>query len=153
MNEHLLLAFGIIKAHLVVTPSTGRRAGLDSAHLVVLRVLGVGTVAKVRRHLVGIVNATHDDRLVGIAFPKVYDHFLAYSRPKTCSPSSPGPELADAYPTRTVGAVLALTVPVKLNLHPAVLVRENFFAGRADDDRCLRTGNRRLGCHARGSER
>ena len=66
-----------------------------------------------------------------------------------CLPAQGG----DANPAGAVGVVLALAVPVKLHLHPAVLVREDLLARRADDDGRLRPGHRWLARHARRAER
>ena len=59
-----------------------------------------------------------------------------------CLPAQTGP---DADPARAVGVVLALAVPVELDLHPAVLVGEDLLAGRADHDGRLRPLDERLG--------
>ena len=113
-------------------------AALDAA----LRRVGGQVVG---RHLLGVVDAADDDRLVGVAFEEVDDHFLADARDVDHAPLLAGPGRADADPAGAVGVVLALAVPVELHLHAAVLVGEDLLAGRADDDGGLRALHDRLG--------
>src|SRR6476660_9484406 len=153
MDEHLLFAFGVVKSHLVVTSSARRRARLHSAHLVVLVMLGVGSIAKVGRHLISVINAAHDYWLVGIPFKKIDNHLLTDSRPETCAPSSARPKLAHADPAGAIGVILPFAIPMKLHLDPAILIGENFLARGAYDNGRLRSGNGRFGRHPRRTER
>ena len=61
------------------------------------------------------------------------------------APLLAGPGRRHADPARAVGVVLALPVPVELDLHPAVLVGEDLLAGIADDDGRLRPLDAGLG--------
>src|SRR5262249_40576609 len=97
-------------------------------------------------HLVRIVNAADDDRLVRVAFLKSDDNFLTDPRPEKCSPAFTGPDLRDADPAGAVRVLLALSVPVELDLHAAVLVSEDFLTRRSDDDRGLRPLDKRPRC-------
>ena len=82
----LLLALQVFEPQLVEV--LGRTlfaaAALDAA----LRLIGG---QRIGRHVVGVVDAAGDDRLVGVAFQKVDDHFLAdagnvHARPTVCRP-------------------------------------------------------------------
>src|SRR5205085_11278960 len=68
VDKDLLLVFGVVEAQLVEALAARRAAGLDAAYLGIILVLGVQAVAKIRRHLVGIVDAANDDGLVWVAF-------------------------------------------------------------------------------------
>ncbi len=103
---------------------------------------------RVRRHFLRIVNAADDDRLIGIAFEKVDDHFLLDARDVDHAPLLSRQRRSDAHPARAVRVILALTVPVKLNFNPAVFVGENLFARRAHDDRRLSSLHHRFGCQS-----
>ena len=46
---------------------------------------------RIGRHLLGIVNTPHDDRLVGVAFEKVDDDLLTDTRDINDTPLFPGP--------------------------------------------------------------
>ncbi len=91
-----------------------------------------------RRHLLGVVDAPGDQRLVGIAFQEVDHHFLADARDGDHAPVLARPGVRDAHPAGAVFVVLAVAVPVELHLHPAVLVGVDLVARRADDDGRLR---------------
>ena len=57
----------------VVRRTIEAAAGLDTALCLIVRQL-------VRRHLVGVVHAAHNDGLVRIAFQEIDEHFLADPR-------------------------------------------------------------------------
>src|SRR5262249_9593125 len=124
----LLSPLLILEADLVkIRPSSaGARPRLDAA-------LGLVGRKIPRRHLLRVVDATDDDRLVGIAFQEIRDHFLADPGDGGQAPVLAGPHGADADPARAVGVVLAGAVPVELDLHAAVLVGEDLLAARSDD--------------------
>ena len=52
----------------------------------------------VRRHLVGVVNAAHDDRVVRVALQEIDDHLLADARDVDPAPGLAGPHCPDAHP-------------------------------------------------------
>ncbi len=68
MNEDLLLVLGIIEANFVISLAARRRVALDSANFVVVLVFRVGTITEIGRHLIGVVDASYDDRLVWVTF-------------------------------------------------------------------------------------
>src|SRR5206468_3132106 len=69
----------------------------------------------VGRHLLGIINAADDDRLVGVAFLKSDDDFLPDPRDVNTTPLLASQQRADADPARAVGVSLPLTVPEELH--------------------------------------
>ena len=98
----------------------------------------------VGRHLLGVVDAAGDDRLVRIAFEEIDDHLLADARDRDHAPALARPRMRDADPARAVLVLLAVAVPVELHLHAAVLVGVDLVAARADHDRGLRPLHERL---------
>ena len=96
------------------------------------------------RHLVGIVHATNDDGLVGIAFEEIDDHFLANARDVNHAPLSARPRSPNANPAGAAGILLSLAVPVELHLHATVFVREDFFSRRPHHGRRVRAVHERL---------
>ena len=60
------------------------------------------------------------------------------------SPVAAAPVLRDPNPAGAVGVLFAVAVPVELDLDPAVLVRVNGLARRADDDSRLGALDHRL---------
>src|ERR1017187_8987871 len=153
MEEDLLLALRVVEAPLVEPFAPERRVRLDADQLVVVLVLAVRAVAEVRRHLVGVVDAPENDRLVRVSVEEIDDHLLADPWPEGGAPAAPRDGLPDPNPARAVGVVFPLAVPVKLHLDTAVLVREYFLAGRPDDDSSLGTidrGDRREERRAEG---
>ena len=102
VDEHLLLALGVLEAELVEVgrPAPFAGAGLDA---------GLGGVRGqlVGRHLGGVVDAAGDDGLVGIAFQEVDDHLLADARQRDPSPVGAGPRVRDPDPAARVLVLLA----------------------------------------------
>src|SRR5262249_23650996 len=78
------------------------------------------------------------DRPVGVALLEGHDDLLADARDVDRPPLVARPCRPDADPARAVGVVLPLAVPVKLDLHPPILIGEDLLALRAADDRRLR---------------
>ncbi len=128
----LLLSLFILETNLVkiVRRSAETAAALDSC-------LGLVSGQRVRRHLLRIVDAADDDRLIGIAFEKVNDDFLLDARDVDHAPLLSRQRRSHAHPAGTVRVILSLAVPVKLNFNPAVFIGENLLARRAHDDRRL----------------
>ncbi len=139
MDVDLLLALLVLEADLVevVAGALLGAARLDA---------GLGHVVRqgVGHRALGIVHAPRDDRPVRIAFEEVDDHFLADARDVDGAPVLAGPWIRHANPARRVLVVLALAIPVELDLHAAVLVGIDLLARRADDDRRLRALDDRL---------
>src|SRR4030095_10328672 len=91
----------------------------------------------VERHVLAVVDAADDDRLIGVALEKLDDHLLADARDRHEAPPLAGPRVRDAEPAGAVLVALALAVPVELDLHAAVLVGEDLLSRRTDDGRGL----------------
>src|ERR1035437_6503212 len=85
-----------------------------------------------RRHIVSIVNASDDERLVGIALFEDDHHFVPDARPEESTPSLARPHLGDTDPAGTVGVHFAFAVPMKLDLHAAVFIDPDFLAPGPD---------------------
>ena len=114
-------------------------AGLDAALRHVVRQV-------VRRHLLGVVDAADDDRLVRVAFQEVDDHLLADARDVDHAPLLAGPR---AWPTRTQQELSASFLPSRSQWNctftrPYLSVKISS-PGRADDDGRLRALHDRLG--------
>ncbi len=115
--------------------------------------LAVGAFAEVGGHLVGVVDGADDHGLVGVAFHVVDDDFLSDPRPGVEAPAPTGDGLDAANPARAFFVVLALTVPVELDLHAAVFIGIDFLALGSDDHGGLRPLDDRLGSDALRTER
>src|ERR1700739_285635 len=97
----------------------------------------VQSIALIGRHLFGVINAAHDNGLIGITLHKSNQNFLTYSRPKRRPPAFTGKRLADSDPARTIFVFLAQAIPIKLHLHPTVFVDKDFLTGWTDHQRIL----------------
>src|SRR5439155_406772 len=139
MEIDVFAALLVFQAQLVeiVRPALQAAAALDAA-------LGFVVGKLVGRHLVGIVHAADDNGLVGIALEEIDDHFLTNAGDVNHAPLLAGPGSAYAHPAGAIGIVLALTVPVELYFHAAVLVREDFFPRGTDYGRGVRAVHKRL---------
>ena len=91
-----------------------------------------------RGHLVGVVDATGDDRVVRVAVDVFDDDFLSNPGRVDDAKVRSRPWVADAYPAARLFVILAVTIPRKLDLHASVRVGVDFLTGRADDDGDLR---------------
>src|SRR5262245_24273899 len=130
VDEDLLLVLLVLEAQLVEAVAAGRRVALDVGQR-----LEVGQL--VERHVLAVVDAADDDRLVRVAFEELDHDLLADARDGDEAPALAGPRMRDAEPAGAVLVALALAVPVELDLHAAVLVGEDLLAGRPDDRRGL----------------
>src|SRR5262245_11063378 len=137
----------ILEADLVVVAAAPPWAGpgLDAA-------LGLVPRQTPRGHLVGVVDAADDDRVVRVTLQKVDNHLLADPRDVDHAPLLACPHGPDADPAGAVGVVLALAVPVGLDFDPAVLVAEDLLPTGANDDGRLRPQDRRPWGHALRAE-
>src|SRR5262249_20601781 len=145
VDVELLAALFVLEPDLVevVRRPAGRRPRLDAG----LRLVG-GQV--VRRHVLAVVDATDDDRLIGIAFEEGDDDFLADARQVDHPPVLAGPALRDSDPARAVLVAMPFAVPVELHLHAPEVVNEDLLTGRPDhfgglhavDDRLPRAARR-----------
>ncbi len=91
----------------------------------------------VRRQIGAVVQATGDQRLVGIAFKEGDQHFHANARNVDRTKGFRGPARRHAHPATGHVVVLAFAIPEELHLHPAVLVAVDLFAFRAADHGAL----------------
>src|SRR5262249_12966986 len=112
----------------------GAAAQAAAAFEAALRLVGGGGVG---RHLIGVVNAAHDDRLIRVAFLECDDDLLADTGNVDDPPLFTSPERADADPARTIGIFFSLAVPEKLHFHSPVLVGEDFLARWTHNNRRL----------------
>src|SRR5438552_443458 len=87
MDEHLFFAFRVVEAPFVESFSTFGAVGLDTADFIVFWVFWVRSFAKIRRHLVSVVDGANDNRLVRVAFEKIHHDFVADTRPKRGAPA------------------------------------------------------------------
>ena len=146
VEEDLLGSLLVLEPQLVEAPASLRAVRLQGA-------LGLVGREVVRRRLVAVVDASGDDRKVGISLEELDDHFLADPRQEHGAPTLAGPVLGDSHPARAVLVALALAIPMKLDFHATVLIDPELFVFLADDDRGLDAmddGSRR---QARGAER
>src|SRR5262245_60156141 len=107
--------------------------------------LPVKSFTKIWRHMVGIEHAANNNRLVGIASLKRHDHFVSDTGNVSRSPSFSGPECCHANPTGAVLIIFPLTIPMELHFHPAILVGENLFPFRPNNDGSLCPLDKRFG--------
>ena len=133
MNEHLLIAFFVFETDLVKArhPLALAASGFDPA-------LGFVIGQLVGRHLAGVIDAADDDGLVGVAFEKIDDDFLADTRKKDHAPPFACPVLGNPNPAGAVLIPFSFAVPVKLHFDPAILVGKDLFTCRTHNDGGLR---------------
>lgn len=127
------------------------RRRLQTAGLAVARLAippGVGGV----RHGGGVVDASIDNGLVGIAFEEFHDHLLPDARNGHAPKPLPCPRVGGADPAGGVLVRLAVAVPVEFHLHASEVVHVDFLAFGAHDDGGLRALHDRLGGDARQPE-
>ncbi|HEX9911266.1 MAG TPA: hypothetical protein VGA86_10290, partial [Desulfatiglandales bacterium] len=118
MDEELLFALVVFKADFIEALSSGGAVRLDRA---LCLFVGKG----VRRHQIRIVNPACDERLIRVAFEKVYNDLLADPRCKDGAILSAGKDARYTYPAGRFIILLPFPVPVKLHLDPAVFVGVN----------------------------
>src|ERR1039457_908928 len=144
VDENLFGAGFVFQADLVEPSAAFGAHRLDGA-------LGLLVRQRVGNRLVGVVDASRDDRPVRIAFQKIDDDLLSDARRENSAPTFSGPELRHADPAGTVFVHVAGAIPEKLDLHPSILVYPDFFAGlthhhgrlRALDKRASRIADRK----------
>ncbi|CAM3327716.1 hypothetical protein PSPL106493_20035 [Pseudomonas plecoglossicida] len=147
MHDDLLGAGLVLEAEEVGrTAVTLHRPGQEAALSLVRR-------QRPRRGIGAVVQATHDQRAVGVAVEEHHHHFVFYPRNLDTAKATTGTGLRHTDPARTAVIELALAVPVELHLHPAQFVGEDFLAWRADHDGRLRASNDRPGRIALGAKR
>src|SRR5690606_532896 len=146
------VAGGVLEAQLVVAAAAGRGLGPPAA---LGLVLGQGE----GRRVLGVVDTAGHQRPVGVALQKLDDDLHPDPRDELRAPAHARPALRAADPTRGLGGVARLLLPVELDLDAAVLVGVDLLARRAGHDRrlravlarpggCERRPNHRVGRHA-----
>ena len=130
VNKQLFRVFLVFQTNLVETGPTLARIAFERGHGGVVR-QGIG------RHVDAVVDPTGDDRLVGIAFQKIDDHFLADARDAHRPPFFTSPVLRDPNPAGTVFIRCAVAIPGELAFDPAVFIGPDFFVGLAHHNRGL----------------
>ncbi len=83
------------------------------------------------RHTVRVVQTPGNQRPVRIALTKGNHDFMPDARYGVASVLRSCPSLCGAYPACGMFIPPAFTIPEKLHLHPAILIRVNFFSGQA----------------------
>ncbi|CAM8110830.1 hypothetical protein CIFRMA203M1_25035 [Citrobacter freundii] len=91
-----------------------------------------------RRAVVLVVGAAHNNGLVRVAVQEIHYHFLTHARNGEVAKSGTGPRLGHPHPAGAVFVPRAVAVPVETYPHPAMLVAEDFLAGRTGDNGTLR---------------
>src|SRR4030042_5937906 len=145
MDEELLFALVIFKADFIEALSSGGAVRLDRA---LCLFVGKG----VRRHQIRIVNPACDERLIRVAFEKVYNDLLADPRCKDGAILSAGKDARYTYPAGRFIILLPFPVPVKLHLDPAVFVGVNLLAFGSNHHCGLDPFDNRPGCFPLRSE-
>src|SRR6266481_7377597 len=120
VDKHLLFSLGVIKAQFIKANTALSGIRLDTTQLVIVRVLSIRPLPQIRWHLIGVINAPHNDRLIGITLQEIDNDFLADSRPEKGPPTLSRPGLGHSHPTRTVDVVLSLSIPVELHFHATI---------------------------------
>ncbi|MNM62712.1 hypothetical protein D3C81_740510 [compost metagenome] len=135
MHDDLLGAGLVFKAEEVRgTAVAFHRAGQEAT-------LGLVRRQRPGRGVAAVVQATHDQRAVGVAVQEHHHHFVADAGDQNAAEAAAGTGLGDAYPAGTLVVELAVAVPVELQFHPPQFVGIDLFAGRADDNGCLGPGD------------
>src|SRR5438128_2246106 len=143
MNANKFLSLGIVHDKFVVASASGAAIGFETSLDLAAR-QGEG------RTIVAIVYSPGDDRAVGITLQELHNNLLADARNDDRAPTRSGDSLAHANPAGALFIPLALAVPVKLHLNPAMLVRVDLLSLGSGNNGCLRAGQQRPGCCARG---
>ena len=133
MNVELLFALQILHPNLVeiARPAAHRGARLDTAGSFVR-----GQV--VRGHLLRVVNAPGDDRVIRVTADEVDDDLLADARNVDEAPLLARPWLRDANPATAILVLIVVAIPIEMHLNPTVFVGVNLLSSRTDDHRRLR---------------
>src|SRR5262249_46941431 len=84
-------ALGVVERNLVVSTTALGAVRFDTADDRTAR-------HTERRHLLSVINAAGDDRLIRVAFQEINDDFLADSWNRDSAPALPGPWVRDADP-------------------------------------------------------
>ncbi|MNL15806.1 hypothetical protein D3C87_1368170 [compost metagenome] len=130
VEELVLLAGLILEGDFVETVALVTVGAKHHARLVGGQIVGHG--------IGGIVDHAYDQRFVRIAIDKSHHHFHADARDNLRTPCTAAPCLTDPHPARIRAILLRLAIPREPQLDAAILVRMDFFAFRAGDDRHLR---------------
>src|SRR5260370_10255471 len=99
-------------------------------------------------HVVSVVYAASDNRLVGVAFEEVHNDFLADAGNEDGAPVGAGPRLGDADEAGGVFIVFAFAVPMELDFHAAEFIGKNLLTFWTDHDGGLRALHERAGSGA-----
>ena len=132
------LALAVLYAQFVVAAAARRAVALEQ---------GAGLVGRqfVGRQVLGVVQATTDQRLVRVAFEEVHQHLHADARDGHGAQGVAGPAAGHAQPAAGLVVGLALAVPVELHLDPPVLVAVDFLAFRPGHHGDLGTQHLKVG--------
>ena len=153
LDEHLFFVPGIVEPQFVEPLTALGGARFESADVGIMRVFFVRAVAQVMRHLIEVVDAPHHERPVGVAFQEGHHNLLPDAGPEDGPPAFARPWLGDPHQTTRVlmppvGRLVPLSVPVKFDADPAVLVDPDFLVLLAINHAGLQSLHDRLGCLA-----
>ena len=98
IDEDLFFTFRVVKPPLVESFSAFGAVGLDAADFIIFRMFWVWAFAKIRRHLVSVVDSANDNRLIRVAFEKIHHDFVPDTRPKRGAPAFARPGLCNSHP-------------------------------------------------------
>src|SRR5262249_14909269 len=100
-------------------------------------------------HVAGVVHAADDDGQIRIAVLEGNDDFLSDARPEEGAVSIARPDLGDTHPAGAAGVDRPVTVPVEMDLDPAILIDKHRLPGGAGYRGRLWSGNDRPGRYSR----
>ena len=93
---------------------------------------------RIRRQVIGVVDAPGHDRPIGIALHKLNHDFLADAWKIKGAPVGTGPGLTHPHPAGARPVVGTMAVPVELHLDAPELIGVNLFTGGSGNDSRLR---------------
>lgn len=125
-HADLLGAGAILESELVVAATARCRLRANAAPRARLGQL-------VRRDVRSIEQRADDDRAIDIAAEEAHEHLHPDARDELKTPARARPRLRNAQPARALVVVLAVEIPMELDLDTAMLVGVDVFSGRADD--------------------
>ncbi len=98
-----------------------------------------------RRYVFDVIQATGNQRLIGVALKEADQHLHADARNGDGAVTISSPARRHTQPAAGVLVALRFAVPVELDLDPAMLVAVNLFTSGAGHHRALAAGDARFG--------
>ena len=125
VDIYLLLPSLVLKAQLVKACALMSLGAQHGAALVARQLVG--------RAIGGVEGAPGDNRLVRVAFEEAHYHLMTHPGYGEQAILATGPALSHPYPAGALVVRTAVTVPGKLQFHPAMFVAVNLLALGAND--------------------